>query len=91
MRPGDRFQDFYVEGFLGHGNFGDVYVAGNLREGRRVALKIVRKGVGEEEEAKFAAEVYGAKLQKVLQDPGGHQLLHREAAGSQEHHQIGVP
>ena len=47
MRAGDRFLDFYIEGFLGHGNFGDVYVAGNLREGRRVALKIVRKGVGE--------------------------------------------
>ncbi len=83
MRAGDRFLDFYIEGFLGHGNFGDVYVAGNLREGRRVALKIVRKGVGEEEEAKFAAEVYGAKLQKALQDPGGH-VVHVYSYGIDE-------
>ncbi|HUQ93791.1 MAG TPA: serine/threonine-protein kinase [Bryobacteraceae bacterium] len=69
MNPGDRFLHFAIISFIGRGNFGDVYVAQNLRDNRRIALKIVRKGVGEDEEAKYRAEIYGAKLQKELHDP----------------------
>jgi hypothetical protein len=69
MNPGDRFLHFRILSFLGRGNFGDVYRAENLRDRRICALKIVRTGDGEEEQAKFEAEVYGAKLQKELADP----------------------
>ncbi|MBL8173580.1 MAG: serine/threonine protein kinase [Bryobacterales bacterium] len=69
MNPGDRFLHFRIQSFLGRGNFGDVYRAENLREQRQCALKIVRTGDGEEEQVKFEAEVYGAKLQKELADP----------------------
>ncbi|MBS1826605.1 MAG: serine/threonine protein kinase [Acidobacteria bacterium] len=69
MNPGDRFLHFRVTSFLGRGNFGDVYRAENLRDHRQCALKIVRTGDGEEEQVKFEAEVYGAKLQKELADP----------------------
>ncbi|MFN7932182.1 MAG: serine/threonine-protein kinase [Bryobacteraceae bacterium] len=69
MNPGDQFLHFRVTSFLGRGNFGDVYRAENLRDQRQCALKIVRTGDGEEEQVKFEAEVYGAKLQKELADP----------------------
>lgn len=69
MNPGDRFLHFRIESFLDRGSFGDVYIAENFRDNRRCALKLVRKGVGEDEEAKYAAEVYGVRLQKALHDP----------------------
>lgn len=69
MNPGDRFLHFRIHSFVGRGNFGDVYRAENLRDQRQCALKIVRTGDGEEEQVKFEAEVYGAKLQKELADP----------------------
>ena len=69
MKPGDRFLHFHILSFLGRGSFGDVFQADNLRDHRQCALKIVQRGVGEEEEAKYQAEIYGAKLQKALDDP----------------------
>lgn len=69
MKSGDRFLHFVIETFLGRGNFGDVFEAYNMLDGRHCALKIVQKGVGEEEEAKYQAEIFGAKLQKALADP----------------------
>jgi len=71
MKSGEYFLHFHIKTFLGRGNFGDVYQAENVRDNRQCALKIVHKGVGEEEEAKYQAEIYGARLQAALDDPGG--------------------
>lgn len=86
MNPGDRFLHFRILSFLGRGNFGDVYRAENMRDQRQCALKIVRTGDGEEEQVKFQAEVYGAKLQKDLADPEQrvvkvYEYGHEESAG----------
>jgi serine/threonine protein kinase len=71
MKAGEYFLHFRIRSFLGRGNFGDVFQAENVRDRRECALKIVQKGVGEEEEAKYQAEIYGAQLQAALDDPGG--------------------
>ncbi|MGE0711590.1 MAG: serine/threonine-protein kinase [Planctomycetota bacterium] len=41
VTPGDRLGDYEVERPLGHGSMGTVFVARDLRSGRRVALKVL--------------------------------------------------
>jgi len=66
-----QFLHFDVISFLGQGSFGSVWYARNSRDGRQVALKLVEKGEGEDQQLKYEAEVSGARLQKELMDPGG--------------------
>jgi predicted Ser/Thr protein kinase len=66
-----QFLHFDVISFVGQGSFGSVWYARNSRDGREVALKLVEKGEGEDQQLKYEAEVAGARLQMDVMDPGG--------------------
>jgi hypothetical protein len=50
LRAGDRFGAYLIVRPLGRGGMGQVYEAEELESGRRVALKILSRGIGDDEE-----------------------------------------
>jgi hypothetical protein len=58
--------DYQILERLGRGGMADVYLALDTRNGRRVALKLVERGPGDEAGEIVAAERLGAQLQEHL-------------------------
>jgi serine/threonine protein kinase len=66
-----KIGDYQILEKLGRGGMADVYLAMNLKNNERVALKLVEKGEGEEAREIIEAERLGAELQRrmSLADP----------------------
>ncbi len=61
-----RIGDYQILEKLGRGGMADVYLAMQLKNDQRVALKLVEKGEGEEAREIVEAERVGAELQRRL-------------------------
>ena len=68
---GDRYGRYEIVRLIGRGAMGDVYLATDTENGRRVALKIVYRGPEPEDQEILEAERLGAELQKRLGDVDG--------------------
>jgi hypothetical protein len=61
-----KIGDYQILEKLGRGGMADVYLAVNLKNNRRIALKLVEMGVGDEAREIIEAERLGSELQRRL-------------------------
>src|SRR6266542_234772 len=68
MQPGQPFGPFVIERKLGSGAMGAVYLATYTKDGRRMALKVIGMGLGDNPQhlARFERE---ANILKQLKHP----------------------